>query len=69
MYFTIGFTCKPSGGNDGATEMEVSRVKSRFPELLQLMLPAGTNEALDELASNQHRTKSEVVRQGCLGRA
>jgi predicted transcriptional regulator len=37
--------------------------KSKFPGPLQLKLPRGTNVALDELASNLHRRKSEIVRQ------
>jgi predicted transcriptional regulator len=41
-------------------------IKSRFPELLQLRLPRGTNTVLDELASREHRSKSEVVRQAIL---
>ena len=40
--------------------------KSRFPELQQLRLPRGTNAVLDELASREHRCKSEVVRQAIL---
>lgn len=40
--------------------------RSRFPELLQIKLPAGVNKALDRLATAQHRTKSEVVRRAVL---
>ena len=40
--------------------------KSKFPELMQLRLPRGTNAALDELASKLHRSKSEIVRQAIL---
>jgi predicted transcriptional regulator len=40
--------------------------QSKFPELLQLKLPRGTNAALDELASELHRRKSEIVRQAIL---
>ena len=40
--------------------------KSKFPELMQLKLPRGTNVALDELASKLHRSKSEIVRQAIL---
>ena len=40
--------------------------KIKFPELLQLKLPRGTNAALDELAKRQHRTKSEFARQAIL---
>jgi hypothetical protein len=43
---------------------ETSRIK--FPELLQLRLPRGTNAALDELANRLHRSKSELVRQAIL---
>jgi hypothetical protein len=40
--------------------------KIKFPELLQLKLPRGTNAALDELAKRQHRTKSDIARQALL---
>ena len=46
--------------------MSDTHAKSRFPELMQLRLPRGTNAALDELASKCHRTKSELVRQAIL---
>ena len=37
-----------------------------FPERLHLVAPRGISAALDELASRQHRTKSEIVRQVIL---
>lgn len=41
--------------------MSDAHAKNRFPELLQLRLPRGTNAALDELASKCHRNKSEQL--------
>jgi hypothetical protein len=41
-------------------------LESRFPELLQLRLPRGSNAALNKLATKHHQTKSELVRQAIL---
>ena len=40
--------------------------QSKFPELLQLKLPRGTNAALDEFASGFHRSKSDIARLAIL---
>lgn len=39
---------------------------SRFQEILHQRVPAGFNAALQELAAQQHTTRSEVVRQALL---
>ena len=47
---------------------EVTMAKvTGFPELMQLRLPPGSNEALDKLAELQRQTRSESIRQ-CLFR-
>jgi hypothetical protein len=42
------------------------REKGRFPELVQLAMPEGANEALDRLADLKHATKSAVARRALL---
>jgi hypothetical protein len=74
---TFTSTHRLDAGNRRATGKPISRpkmervtvsnsTKSKFPELLQLKLPRGTNTALDELASKLHRSKSEIVRQAIM---
>jgi len=38
----------------------------RFPEILHVQAPRGLNQALDRLASQQHMTRSELVRRALL---
>jgi len=60
-------TNEPIWRLDIIAEVTVSNsTQSKFPELLQLKLPRGTNAALDELANKHQRTKSELVRQAIL---
>ena len=40
--------------------------QGRFPEILHLQTPRGTNRALHQLASKRHQTKSECVRRVLL---
>jgi hypothetical protein len=56
-------------GNVGATSeviLMATPTKSRFPELLQLAVPAGTRAALDVRATKLHTTPTAAARQAIL---
>jgi hypothetical protein len=60
-------TIEPIWRLDIIAEVTVSNsTQSKFPELLQLKLPRGTNAALDDLASELHRSKIAIARQAIL---
>jgi predicted transcriptional regulator len=40
--------------------------QGRFPEIVHVQAPRGLNQALDHLATQQHMTRSELVRRALL---